>query len=110
MINAKSIAGRLVGKFVANEDALIASWLQKYMRRLRLDFERIAMAKIAKAGYQGVLTFRVEQTGPRQITIRPSDPVLFKKLEFGEFDENGQMKTPPHSVLKEWKVFVRLNN
>lgn len=108
MINAKNISGKLVDSFVANQDKLFASWLQKYMRRLKLDLERIAMAKIQAGGYEAVMTFQVEQSGEKQITVRPSDPVLFKKLEFGEFDEHGQMKTPSHSVLKEWKVFVRL--
>jgi hypothetical protein len=40
--------------------------------------------------------------------VIPSDPVLFRKLEMGEFNEDGTLKTPPHSILKEIKVMVRL--
>jgi hypothetical protein len=42
------------------------------------------------------------------MTFIPSDPVLFKKLEFGEFNEDGTLKTPPHSVLDEWKVIIQV--
>lgn len=109
MIKAEEISGALVAKMKREENDLLASWIKKYIERLRWDLNRIAMSKIAEAGYEESLTFQARQSGPKQITVTPSDPVLFRKLEFGEFDEHGEMKNPPHSVLKEWRVFVRIN-
>lgn len=107
MIEAAKIKGHFVQKFSDEEDLLMKSYLTKYMVRLKMDLDRIASARIREAKYDGILTFAIQQTGAKELTVTPSDPVLFKKLEFGEFDESGQLKTPPHSVMKEWRVFIR---
>lgn len=109
MINAADIQGHFQARIQDEEDEIIAAWVGKYIRRLEMDLNRIAMAKITEGGYEDVLTFSAKHTGAKEITVTPSDPVAFRKLEFGEFDDQGNLVTPPHSVLKEWRVFIRTN-
>jgi len=109
VINAADIAGHLQARLEKEEDEIIATWVGKYIKRLEVDLNRIALAKIGEAGYENVLTFSAQHTGAKEITVTPSDPVLFRKLEFGEFDDQGNLVTPPHSVMKEWRVFIRTN-
>lgn len=82
--------------------------IDKYMKRLALDLNRIAQSRIAEGSLTGNLTFEVTRTGPKEITIKPSDPVLFYKLEFGEFNADGTLKTPPHSIMADWKAIIRV--
>jgi hypothetical protein len=83
-------------------------FIEKYIKRLETDLNRIAMSRLADASMTTPLFFTVTRTGPKELTIRPSDPVLFRKLEFGEFNDDGTLKTPPHSILRDWKAIVRV--
>jgi hypothetical protein len=83
-------------------------FLDKFMKRLETDLNRIAMNRIADGSLTGSLTFTVVKAGPKELHIKPSDPVLFRKLEFGEFNPDGTLKTPPHSVLKDYKAIIKV--
>jgi hypothetical protein len=93
---------------VATRTAFMQKAIGLYSKRLTSDLNRIASARIAGAEMNSSLTFRVEQVDATTLHVIPSDPVLFKKLEMGEFNDDGTLKTPPHSVLKELKVMIRL--
>src|SRR5271157_382746 len=80
---------------------------ETYRKRLEMDLNRIAQARIIERSLNENLTFIVIQDGPRSLSIIPSNPVLFKKLEFGEFNPDGSLRTPPHSVMEQIKVFIR---
>jgi hypothetical protein len=83
--------------------------LNKTANRVVQDLNRIAQARILEQTLNENLTFRSKiDPAQKEIIVIPSNPVLFKKLEFGEFNEDGTMKTPPHSVLNEWKVIIRV--
>ena len=94
-------------KEVVNDD-IMEKLLAKYMVRLADDLNRIATGRLAERSIDRPLTFTVTRGGPKVLFIKPSDPVLFKALEFGEFNDDGTLKTPPHSVLAEWKAIIRL--
>jgi hypothetical protein len=79
-----------------------------YLPRLKKDLDRIAAARLAEASIATPLEFTITWTGRRELTITPSDPILFKTLEFGEFNPDGTLKTPPNSILTEWRVAVRI--
>lgn len=101
---AQSIAQKIQDHNKVNEILL-----NKTANRIVQDLNRIAQARILEQTLNENLTFRA-QIDPTQkvMTLIPSNPVLFKKLEFGEFNEDGSLKTPPHSILEEWKVIVRV--
>lgn len=107
-LNVKAWMQKITDKVVADglANKIIMTQVAK---RIVDDFNRIAMARLMERQMTESLTFTSSlDTGKKVITIHPSNPILFKKLEFGEFDENGAMKTPPHSIVQEWKVIVRL--
>ncbi len=87
---------------------MMDKFIAKYIDRLRQDLNRIAQSRIAEASLTSNLTFAVTRTGPKEITIKPSDAQLFYKLEFGEFNADGTMKTPPHSIMADWKAIIRI--
>ena len=91
----------LVGSF-------LTTVMKKVMDRLVKDLERIADARIVEGELIGKMTFTYHQTEDKTFILKPSDPILFKKLEWGEFNPDGSYKTPPHSLLKELKVYIRL--
>jgi hypothetical protein len=80
----------------------------KCMDRVVKDLNRIADARLLEGSINGKLSFTHRKVEDTVYAVVPSDPVLFKKLEWGEFNEDGSLKTPPHSVLQELKVYVRL--
>ena len=82
--------------------------MESYRKRLETDLNRIAQSRIAERSLTENLTFRVVKVGPTQLDILPSDPVLFKKLEFGEFNPDGTLKSPAHSIIADLKAIVRL--
>ena len=92
---------------VANTE-MMDHFFEKYIKRLEIDLNRIAMGRIAEGSLIGTLTFTVVRAGPKELHIKPSDPALFYKLEFGEFNPDGTLKTPPHSVLKEFKAIIKV--
>ena len=94
-------------KLCANTE-MMDHFIDKYIVRLEKDLDRIAMTRLAEGEFTGSLTFTVTRTGPKELTIKPSDPLLFKKLEFGEFNDDGTLKTPPHSILADFKAIVKL--
>ena len=81
---------------------------EKLIKRMEADFNRIAMTRLAEGSLTGALTFTVTRSGPKELTIRPSDAVLFRKLEFGEFNADGTLKNPPHSIMADFKAIVRV--
>jgi hypothetical protein len=100
----QSIAQRIQDHSKVNEILL-----NKTANRIVQDLNRIAQARILEQTLNENLTFRAQiDSGQKVMTFIPSDPVLFKKLEFGEFNEDGTLKTPPHSVLDEWKVIIQV--
>lgn len=92
----------------ALDDVVMKRIMNAYRLRLEKDLNRIAQARMAEGSVDGTLSFTVVQEDARTLRIIPSDPVLFKKLEMGEFNEDGTLKTPPHSVMQELKVYVRV--
>lgn len=94
-------------KLVANTE-MMDHFIEKYIKRLKTDLDRIAMTRLAEGSLTGSLTFTVVRGGPKELHIKPSDPVLFHKLEFGEFNDDGTLKTPPHSVLQDWKAIIKV--
>jgi hypothetical protein len=89
-------------------DEMMEKFIKRYIERLQEDLNRIAQNRIAEEDLSENLTFEVARSGPKEIAIRPSNPVLFYKLEFGEFNADGTLKTPPHSIMKEWKAIIRV--
>lgn len=83
-------------------------FIEKYMKRLEIDLNRIAATRLAEGSLTGTLIFTVLRGGPKELHIKPSDPVLFYKLEFGEFNDDGTLKTPPHSILQDWKAIIKV--
>lgn len=84
-------------------------FIERYIKRLEKDLNRIAMTRVAEGSIVGAtLTFTVVRAGEKTLHIKPSDPVLFRKLEFGEFDDQGNLKTPPHSILRDWKAIINV--
>lgn len=81
--------------------------LAYYVPRLIADLERIAAAKVMEAGLEGHLTFTAKiSDDAKSITVTPSDPVLFRRLELGQFDAQGNLVAPAHSVLTDLRVRV----
>lgn len=87
---------------------MMDKFIALYIKRLEADLNRIAQSRIAEGSLTGNLVFTATRSGPKEITIKPSDPVLFYKLEFGEFNADGTLKTPPHSIMADWKAIVRV--
>lgn len=106
-VDIRNVVGFFQEKFAKEHTDLLNKWLDGYMKRLVKDLQRIAEAKIMETGRGGTIEFFARRSGEKEITLTTSNPVLFKALEMGEFDENGNLVTPPHSVMKEWRVFVR---
>lgn len=95
--------------FLKHEPEMQRKMLDAYAARLETDFNRLALARVAEAGYDGVLVFSVEvEHAKRTIRLIPNDAELFRKLEFGEFDDEGNLKTPAYSVVQLVKVTIRL--
>lgn len=94
-------------KLCANTE-MMDHLLDKMIVRMEADLNRIAMTRLAEGEFTGTLTFKVTKGGPKELHIKPSDPVLFYKLEFGEFNDDGTLKTPPHSILADWKAIVKV--
>lgn len=109
-IEARNIAGHLQRKMrVESEAVLLQRFLQDYRARLMHDLNRIAAAKVAEAGLEGTLTFMVRiGQDAHSLVVIPSNPDLFRKLEFGEFDAEGNLRSPPHSVMQAVRVTVQL--
>lgn len=80
----------------------------KCMERVIKDLNRIADARLLEGSLGGKLSFTYHRIDTLVYAVTPSDPILFKKIEWGEFNEDGSLKTPPHSILQELKVYVRV--
>jgi hypothetical protein len=105
---ASQISGYLQKKMAAESEQVFQRFLGEYQRRLAKDLDRIALGKLADAGLPGPLTFTVTLLADRRtLAVTPSDAALFKRLEFGEFDDAGNLRTPPHSVLSEIRATLR---
>jgi hypothetical protein len=105
---ASNIGGYLQRKVAREQDEVVDRFLVKYQARLANDLNRVAAMKLAEAALPGTLTFTVTmQADRRTMVVTPSDRALFSKLEFGEFDEAGNLRSPPHSVISEFRVTVR---
>ena len=89
-------------------EKIIPLSMEKYRKRLEMDLNRIAQARIAEKGLTESLTFMVIVDGEKSLSIIPNNPVLFRKLEMGEFNQDGTLRTPPHSVLNDVKAIIRV--
>lgn len=90
------------------EEKIFPDSFERYAKRLERDLNRIAQARIAERSLNENLSFHVIVDGPKSLAIIPSNAVLFRKLEMGEFNADGSLKTPPHSVLQEIKATIRV--
>ena len=79
--------------------------LDKYVKNLVKTMNWLALSILTQRGDGRVLTFTSRRKG-KEIRIRPSDMALFRELELGTFDAEGKLVNPPHSVIREVKVFL----
>ncbi len=108
-ISLKEFANKRYVDFVKSQTSpLIQDTCKRVMNRIVKDLGRIADSRLIEGEIRGKLSFTWRQIGEVSFAVIPSDPVLFKKLEWGEFNEDGTYKTPPHSVLQELKVTIRM--
>ena len=108
MIDAADISGKLQQKFRDQHGVLIARIMPAFIDRLEKNFNNLAYMHILEKDYEGTLTFTAKWDNDKTIILTPSDPDLFRKLEMGEFDKQGNLIKSPHSIIAEWKVQVRI--
>jgi hypothetical protein len=108
-ISLKEFAKKRYSDFVKSQTSpLVQATCRRVMDRMVKDLGRIADSRLIEGEILGKLSFTWRQVGEVSFVVIPSDPVLFKKLEWGEFNEDGTYKIPPHSILQELRVTVRM--
>lgn len=106
--NLDAFLNRFKERIHGDSGPLVERLCAKCMERVVKDLNRIADARLLEGSLKGKLIFTYNRVEATVYTVTPSDPILFKKIEWGEFNEDGSLKTPPHSILQELKVYVRI--